>query len=173
MSPLRIIGYFGLAILGLLDIFILWLSVTKGDLKGLFIGIVFFLLLALFAYQLRNIARQESNPDNAKTQALGWYGVPFRQFFQEVMLKSLEGWLVLVCASLCLLNIVVLIPNWSWASFLLWTVYPWVPFVIWIKLASPDFQARLFSLNSIISVPVLSWFSFMPAKTFWLALTNI
>lgn len=172
MSPLRIIGYIGIAILSLMAIFILWISVHKGDLKGLFIGFAFVGLLIFLAHSLRSAAIREHTPDNETTQALGWYGVTFRQFFNEVMLKSLEGWLVLICASLCLLNIIVLIPNWSWESLLLWLIYPWVPFMIWIKMASPDFQLKLFSIRSIASIIFLTWSFYLPAKSLWMAFTS-
>ena len=171
MSPLRVIGYIGIAMLGLIVLFALWLSVQNGDLKGLFIGLAFFGLLIFFAHSLRSAAKRGNNPDNAATQAFGWFSVPFREFFYGVMLKSLEGWLVLACLGLSLLNIIVLIPNWSWANFLLWTVYPWMPFAIWIFMASPDFQFKLFPVRTIISVSFLTWSLSLPAKSLWLSLT--
>jgi hypothetical protein len=167
MSIGRIIGYSGIAILLLFAVIGIVISWASHDWYGLSLMAAFIGLLVFFGHGLIAAAKREANPELAANSGLGWYGESVGALFRGPVLHTPEG-LALVGGSVSAVlfallalvspTLVGLNPTRSTMNATLFSLWPIVLFVIYVKFSSPDFRPRLATFLVVLCAALFPYY---------------
>lgn len=154
MNPLRLIGYVGIFLLLIVDLFGMFSAFLHHDWYGLFVTTAFLGLLGFLAYSLWAAAQRERLPELKATRDLGWFGESFSAFFRGPVLHTPEGWLLIVGSSLSVFfaalawlapSFIALNPARSSINATMFGMWPILSFVLYVKFCAPHFRPRLYT----------------------------
>lgn len=145
---MRLLGFLGLAVLVLVNLFGLTVALQKQDWKGIFLMLFMAALLTFFAATLWRGARLEQGSTHGRL-ADGWEGESVTTFFRAVVARSLEGRIFIVGAAInALVAILALIwpeaigvsPSKGSGHAVLFGLWPIVGFVLFVRICGPHYK---------------------------------
>lgn len=154
MSLPRAIGYLGIALLLVVATFGIVVAFAKQDWYGVFITVCFLGILALFWHILRSAAKRETDPALQAASGLGWYGESLGALFRGPVLHTFEGLTVIFGSAISLLFaflawfapvVVALSPGRSSINAALFSCWPILLFVLYVKFCGPHFRQSMYT----------------------------
>lgn len=158
---MRTLGFIGIALLALLNIFGLAIAVQNWDWRGIAIMLFMAGLLVFFFLILQRGAKLSKRPSSGEPLAEGWSGQPVSIFFREQVAKSIEGriliagsiaYLVMLVAVSLAPNVVLIEKHRATTTATLFGMWPVLAFVGYVKVCGPQYVTNVFTVVATFAI---------------------
>lgn len=163
---MRLLGFIGLVPLAMISLFALGVSLLERDWKGILLMAFMSALLTFFAITLWRGAKLERGEGNGKL-AHGWAGESVTTFVRSVVIRSLEG-RILICGAAA--SIVAAIFSVAWPGAIgispeksagiavLFGLWPVVSFTFFVHVCGPHYRMSLVTTLATIAAAVFPFY---------------
>lgn len=148
---MRLLGFLGLFVLVLINLFGLVIAFQKQDGKSILLMLFMSVLLTFFAVTLWRGAKLEQGSTQGRL-ADGWAGESVTTFFSAVVARSLEGRIFIVGAAVSVLVAILglvwpqavgLSPAKGGGHAVLFGLWPIVSFTLFVRICGPHYQTSV------------------------------
>ena len=159
--PMRTIGFVGIALLGMLNMFGFAISVQSRDWRGIALMLFMAGLLVFFYRTLWRGAKLSKRPGSGEPLAEGWAGQPVSIFFREQVAKSIEGRILIAGSIACLFmaatvllapNAVFVAQHRATTNATLFGLWPVLAFVGYVKVCGPRYVTSPLSVVATFAI---------------------
>lgn len=160
---MRVIGFLGLLLLAVVNVFGLFLTIRELDWKGIAIMLFMSAMIVFSGRLLWRGARLARQPSSGERLAAGWAGESVESFLRNQVAATLEGRILIAGSTVCfLMALAVLIAPQTVsiplhkvaATAVLFGIWPILAFVLYVRVCGPRFESSLFAVLSVMAVVV-------------------